>query len=164
MIVFDSDKANDWRQSIQKLARSFEQCEFQLNTVINGLDMEIAARSEIEVKLSGLREKARRLREGLDAMAAMLSRAGIAYGDADRKTADMIRRLTEEWKESERRLAPMLSRANLGLSAQDAERIAAIRALDGLFMSSSRMDFENYTAHFKPLDVKFTVLPEDMNI
>ena len=27
MIVFDSDKANDWRQSIQKLARSFERGE-----------------------------------------------------------------------------------------------------------------------------------------
>ena len=160
MIIFDSDRVNDWRQFLEKLARDFEQCEFRLDTVINGLDMEIAARSEIESRLNGLRKNARELREWLESMAAILSRAGVAYSDADRRIADMVRRLTEEWKESERRLAPVLSRAKLGLSAEDAERLGAVRALDGLFMSGSSMDFGNYTAHFKPLDIAYEVLPD----
>jgi hypothetical protein len=158
MIAFNTVLAHDWRDLLQKLAREFGERELLLAAIINGLDMEVSARQGIETRLNALRVKARGLREDLDAMGVFLTRAEAAYTDADSQIAALARNLTEEWRESERRLAPTLNYAKIGLNFEDAEKIEAIRSLDGLFMNSKRN-----TAYFKPLNVKFEVLPEDID-
>ena len=159
-IVFDSEKVNEWRQRIHQFAKELHEQELRLCSIVNGLNMEIAARGEIEWRLKGLCDKARKLREGLDAMAELILQAESAYLDAERESAALLSELTAEWKESDRRLAPALSRAKLGLTTAEMQQLYAIRALDGLFMDRLHMDFENYTAHFEPLQIKFELLPE----
>ena len=163
MIRFDSGRTSEWRHIITKLARDFEECEFRLGAVINGMDMEIAAREAIDTRLNALKTKAKVIREGLEAMAKYISDADSAFTYAESQISGMIRQLTEEWRKSERKLAPVISRARVGLNSKEAEQIDAMRALDGLFMSSSSMDFEHYTAYFKPLNIKFEVLPDDID-
>jgi DNA repair ATPase RecN len=162
-IVFDSDRASDWKQSLQKISREFRECELRLNAISNGLGMDATARGKIESRLDSLSRSARELHRGLSAMADFLASAETAYTDADRQMANELYRLVDQWRESERVLAPMLSRARMGLTIEDTEHIDAIRSLDGLFMNGTLMDFENHTAYFKPLDIKFEVLPDKID-
>jgi len=158
MIVFDRNKANEWKSVLQKLARDFEECELRLNALMQGIDMQVSARGEIDLRLKNLRSQARNLRESLEAMSAFLSKAETAYSDADGQIVRMVNSLVSEWQESERKLAPIVSRTKIGLAIEDVERLDAAKMLDGFFMGDLLTDFENHTAFFKPLDVKFEIL------
>ncbi|MCL1877906.1 MAG: hypothetical protein FWF80_03540 [Defluviitaleaceae bacterium] len=160
MIAFDVNMANDWRQLLQKLAQNFEECEYRLRTALNGLNIEITSRSDMENRLGYLHNRAKQIRENIDLVANLLSQAETTYVGADRQTAELVRSLVEQWCTTERIYAPVLSRANYGLTVTDVEKIDATRDLDGLFIPGLQMNSENRTAYFKPLNVKFEILPD----